>query len=93
MALYIVSKANPYFRNGEILELLEDGFQRCVLVKNPLTGREEPRNHEGLIMPEEDIMPFVIKMLNKGFDDPKLRRKSGRGSTGKPTDKIPEYLH
>ena len=94
MALYIVHKANPYFKSGVVIELLEDGFQECVLRKNE-EGNLYPVTHTGLILPEEDIIPFCIKMLNRGFDDPKLRRKSGRGRTveaGVTPDELKDLL-
>lgn len=95
MALYIVHKRNPYFRNGVVIELLEDGFQECVLRMNAETGHLDPVTHTGLIYAEEMIMPFCMKMLNRGLDDPKLRRKAGKGSTapaGVTPDEIKEYL-
>lgn len=72
MSRYIVHKANPYFKNGAIIELFEDGFQECVVDS---TGNVV--GNKGLLMPEREVFPYCIKMLSKGFDDPKLRRKSG----------------
>ena len=47
MALYIVIKANPYgYKGGTIFELLEDGFQRVTLEKDPISGKEFPIGHE-----------------------------------------------
>lgn len=77
MSLYIIHKANPYYKNGTILKLLTDGFQVAKL-----NSQGQYIGTEGLIMPEELVIPFCIKMLNRGFDDPKLRRKSGKGYTG-----------
>lgn len=74
MALYIIHKRNPYFKLNTIIELFEDGFQKAKV-----TESGHVVGHEGLILPEQDVLPFCIKMLNKGFDDPKLRQKSGRG--------------
>lgn len=76
MSLYIVHKPNPYFKNGAIIELFEDGFQECEMVTQ--NNRMRCVGHTGLIKPEPSVIPFCIKMLRKGFDDPKLRRKSGR---------------
>ena len=76
MSYYIVHKANPYFKNSTIIELFEDGFQECVM--------EQVGHHQrcvgvtGLVKPEIKVMPYCIKMLRRGFDDPKLRKKSGR---------------
>jgi hypothetical protein len=85
MSLYIVAKANPYLAGGTVLELLDDGFQKVKLdSKGKVVG------HEGLVFLEEMLMPFCIRMLNKGFDDPKLRRKSGRGYTGQSDGKWEE---
>lgn len=72
MSLYIVHKANPYYGNGTILKLLTDGFQRAKVTES---GRVV--GVEGILIPEELVKPFCIKMLNRGFDDPKLRRKKG----------------
>ncbi len=95
MALYIIHKRNPYFKPGVVIELLEDGFQECVLKENLETGHLDPVTHEGLIHAEELIMPFCMKMLNWGLDDPKLRRKAGKGRTapdGVTPDELIEFL-
>lgn len=76
MAQYIVHKRNPYFKNGAIIELFEDGFQECEMVQRG--HRLECIGHKGLVKPEAPVLPFCIKMLRRGFDDPKLRRKSGQ---------------
>ena len=78
MAYYIVHKANPYFKNGTIIELFDDGFQECIMEQkdNVLTCV----GNTGLVIPELDVFPYCILMLRKGFDDPKLRRKSGQHS-------------
>lgn len=94
MALYMVHKRNPYFKNGTIIELFEDGFQECVMCERR-TGMQYAKTHKGLILPEEDIMPFCIKMLDRGFDDPKLRRRSGKQHTapdGVTPDELQEFL-
>jgi hypothetical protein len=78
MAYYIVHKANPYFKNGVIIELFEDGFQECEMVEE--AGRLRCVGNKGLIYPEREVFPYCIKMLRRGFDDPKLRRKSGKPS-------------
>jgi hypothetical protein len=78
MAYYIVHKRNPFFKNGTIIELLEDGFQACEMVERD--NRLTCVGNVGLIYPEREVFPYCIKMLRKGFDDPKLRRKSGRGT-------------
>jgi len=95
MALYIIHKRNPYFKPGVVIELLEDGFQECILKENKETGNLDPITHTGLIHAEELIMPFCMKMLSWGFDDPKLRRKVGKGSTapdGVTPDELKEFL-
>lgn len=95
MALYIVHKRNPYYENGVVIELLEHGFQECILRLNEVTGNLDPVNHKGLVHAEEMIMPFCMKMLNRGLDDPKLRQKAGKGSTapdGVTPDELKEYL-
>jgi len=76
MSQYIVNKANPYFKNGAIIELFEDGFQECVMEQ--VGHRLSCIGHTGLVKPEPAVLPFCIKMLRRGFDDPKLRRKSGQ---------------
>lgn len=73
MSLYIVHKANPYFPNGAIIELYEDGFQECVV---DATGKVV--GNKGLFMPERAVFPYCMKMLSKGLDKPALRRKSGK---------------
>ena len=76
MSYYIVNKKNPYFKQGAIIELFSDGFQECIMemTDNRLTCV----GNTGLLKPEPPVMPYCIKMLRKGFDDPKLRRKSGK---------------
>ena len=69
MALYIVHKANPYFPNGAIIELFEDGFQRAKVDSNG-----QVIGNEGLIIPENDVLPFCMKMLKRGLDKPELRK-------------------
>lgn len=72
MSLFIVHKRNPYFKNGAILELFEDGFQEAVV---------EERDHRlhviknvGLIIPERDVKPYCMQILRRGLDKPALRR-------------------
>lgn len=94
MSLYIVHKRNPYFKNGTIIELFEDGFQECIM-SDRRTGNQTAVSHKGLILPEEDVMPYCIKMLNRGFDDPKLRRRSGKQHTapaGVTPDELQEFI-
>lgn len=69
MSLYIVHKANPYFPNETILELFEDGFQKAkVNERGQVTG------NEGLIIPEKDVLPYCMKLLQRGLDKPELRK-------------------
>jgi len=84
MALYICYKKNPWIKQGAIYELFEDGFQEVQL---DLTGK--PIGNKGIILPEADIKPYVIKMLNKGFDKPELRtRKSAAGFSDVDWDEV-----
>lgn len=76
MSYYMVHKPNPYFKNGTIIELFEDGFQECIMKQ--VGNNLQCVGNTGLLKPEPSVMPFCIKMLKRGFDDPKLRRKSGR---------------
>lgn len=76
MSYYMVHKHNPYFKNGTIIELFEDGFQECVM--RQVGNRLQCVGNTGLLKPEAPVLPFCIKMLKKGFDDPKLRKKSGQ---------------
>ena len=85
MSLYIVHRRNPYFKTGTVLDLFEDGFQECIL-----NAAGKVFGNRGLLHNEEQMMPFCMKMLSKGFDDPKLRRKSGRNSTEEAMDR-PDY--
>jgi hypothetical protein len=78
MSYYIVHKRNPYFKQGTVIELFEDGFQECIMVTE--NHRMRCVGNKGLIIPERDVFPYCILMLRKGFDDPKLRYKSGRGT-------------
>lgn len=76
MAYYMVHKRNPYFKQGAIIELFEDGFQECEMVTE--NHRMRCVGNTGVMVPELPVLPFCIKMLRKGFDDPKLRRKNAR---------------
>lgn len=78
MAYYMVHKRNPYFKNGTIIELFDDGFQECIMETE--NNRMRCVGNTGLIKPELEVFPFCILMLRAGFDDPKLRRKSGQHS-------------
>lgn len=69
-AKYIVHKANPYFKNGLILELFTDGFMEAVLDS---TGKLI--GNRGLMLPEIKVKPFVMRMLTKGLDKPGLRTR------------------
>lgn len=72
----MVHKRNPYFKNGTIIELFSDGFQECVM--ETVANRMRCVGNTGLVKPESEVLPYCIKMLRVGFDDPKLRRKSGK---------------
>lgn len=87
MAFYVVHKANPFFKNGAIIELFEDGFQECVV---DATGRIT--GNTGLLMPEQEVLPFCVKMLRRGYDDPKLRKKSGKPRNFDADIDYEEYL-
>ncbi len=76
MAYYIVHKRNPYFKNGTIIELFEDGFQECVMEESG--NRLTCVGNTGLMKPVDPMLPYCIKMLRAGFDDPKLRRKENK---------------
>ncbi len=76
MSLYIVNKRNPFFKNGTVIELFEDGFQECEMGVED--NRMSCKGHTGLIKPEREVKPYCIRILRRGFDDPKLRRKSGK---------------
>ena len=74
MSIYMVHKKNPYFKNGAIIKLFEDGFQECVMKQ--VGHRLQCTGYTGLFKPEPAVKPFCIKMLSRGFDDPKLRQKT-----------------
>ena len=76
MSYYIVHKRNPYFKQGVQIELFTDGFQECVMEQ--VGHRTRCVGVTGLVKPEAKVMPYCIKLLRRGFDDPKLRKKSGR---------------
>lgn len=66
MALYVVVRRNKYFRPGTFLELFEDGFQK---VRFKTEGhRLHILGHEGIVLPESELRPFVMKVLKRGLD-------------------------
>jgi hypothetical protein len=73
MAFYIVHKANPYFKNGTIIELFEHGFQEVVMEQ--VGNRLQAVDNVGLVHLERLVKPFCIKMLKNGFDKPGLRTR------------------
>ena len=73
MAFYMVHKRNPYFKNGTIIELFEDGFQEAVMEERD--NRLTCVGNTGLIKPEREVKPYCIKMLRVGFDKPGLRTR------------------
>lgn len=73
MALYAVVKRNPYnLKPGTFLELFDDGLQK---VRFEMVGhRMKLLGHEGLIMPFDEMAPFIMRTLKSGLDKPDLRK-------------------
>lgn len=75
MSLYIVHKKNPFFANGLTIELFTQGFQECILEDIPGTHRTKVIGTTGLFMPEREVKPYCMKLLNRGLDKPMLRTR------------------
>lgn len=66
MALYIVRKRNPYYPVGTWIECFEQG---CRRVRVETVNRQlEVVADEGLLLPEKDLRPFMIKPMKRGLD-------------------------
>ena len=72
MSLWVAIKRNAYVKPGTYLELFEDGFQKAMVKQ--VGNRLEVTGNAGLILPERELKPFVMRVLNRGLDKPDLRR-------------------
>lgn len=67
MALYIVHRKNPYFKNNTILEDGDDGYVQQVRTHTK-GGRMAPGGYHGIMIPVNEMRPYMIRMMEKGFD-------------------------
>ena len=66
MALYAVVKRNPYWRPGSFVESFDDGVQKVRFVRE--NNRLRIIGHEGLILPMNEVRPFLMRVLTRGLD-------------------------
>lgn len=66
MALYIVRKANPYYPTGTWVECFEQGCQKAVV--KTVNNRLEVVDNEGILLPLQQLKPFLMKPAKWGLD-------------------------
>jgi hypothetical protein len=65
--LYIVHRRNGgRFPIGSYWRLFDDGFERCKIKQE--NGRVTIVGYEGIIIPESELKPFVVRVQKKGLD-------------------------
>ena len=64
--LAIIRKRNPYFPPGTWVECFDDGC-RAVDVES-VDNRLKVVREKGIVIPQEQLKPFMSKSLSKGFD-------------------------
>ena len=64
--LYKVWRKNPYFPMGTIYRKFDDGVEKCVMREK--NGRQEIVGYVGMVIPFDEIEPFVIRIQKTGID-------------------------
>jgi len=66
--LFVIRKRNPYswLTAGSFVECFDHGCQKCII--KTVNNRVSIRGHEGIILPQSDILPFASRVLKSGFD-------------------------
>ena len=72
MALYVVTRRNPYWPTGTWVERHDQGVQKVRT--RTKDGRLEVVGHVGILIPFSEIASFVFRVQKFGLDKPELRR-------------------
>ena len=66
MSLFVVRKRNPYLSPGTWVECFDDGCQKAKVETQ--NNRMKIVGHEGLLIPESLLRPFMMRPIKHGLD-------------------------
>lgn len=74
MALFVIWRRNPLrIPHGTFYRLFDDGFERCVMKYE--NGRHKIMRYEGIVVPEELLRPYLMRVQKRGVDEQALEHR------------------